>query len=63
MLALARGHVSKTLALEGLPEKFEVNERPVTMKEVKAAAKVGTLVELFGTGTRGFDCVSLAFMF
>lgn len=50
VLSLAKGHVSKTLPLKGLPEKFTVSERQITMKEVKAASKNGTLVELFGTG-------------
>ena len=52
VLSLARGHVAKTLPLKGLPEKFIVSERPVTMKEVRAASKNGTLVELFGAGNR-----------
>ncbi|KAF8527858.1 branched-chain amino acid aminotransferase II [Hysterangium stoloniferum] len=55
VIALAKGHASKTLVLQGLPE-LEINERPVTMKEVKQAAKNGSLVELFGTGTAAIIC-------
>lgn len=51
VLALARGHASKTLPLKDLPDNLKVSERPVTMPEVKAASKNGTLVELFGAGT------------
>ncbi|KAK7694456.1 hypothetical protein QCA50_001642 [Cerrena zonata] len=52
-LALARDHASGKAVLEGLPEpsKFVVNERPITMKEIKQAAQDGSLVEFFGTGT------------
>ncbi|KAI0082212.1 branched-chain amino acid aminotransferase II [Panus rudis PR-1116 ss-1] len=52
-LALARDHAAGKIKLEGLPEasKLVVNERPVTMAEVKKAAQDGTLVEFFGTGT------------
>lgn len=51
VLALARGHESGESPLEGMPEgKFVVNERPVTMKEVKDAASEGRLIEFFGTG-------------
>ena len=52
VLALAREHASGVAHIEGMPEgKFVVNERPVTMKEVIAAAQEGRLVEFFGTGT------------
>ncbi|KIY45350.1 branched-chain amino acid aminotransferase II [Fistulina hepatica ATCC 64428] len=51
VLALARSHASGTKSISGLPEKFSVDERQVSMKEIKAAAKAGKLVELFGTGT------------
>jgi branched-chain amino acid aminotransferase len=50
VLALARDHISGTKRLEALPENLVVSERPVAMKEVKAAAQSGHLVELFGTG-------------
>ena len=51
VLALAREHASGKAPLNGMPEgKFVVNERPVTMKEVKEAAAKGQLVEFFGTG-------------
>lgn len=52
VLNLARDHASGKSPLKGMPEgKFVVNERSVTMKEVKAAAEKGQLVEFFGTGT------------
>lgn len=52
VLALAREHASGEAPVDGMPEgKLVVNERPVTMKEVKEAAEKGTLVEFFGTGT------------
>jgi branched-subunit amino acid aminotransferase/4-amino-4-deoxychorismate lyase len=50
VLALARAHASGTSRLLDLPGRLTVSERPVTMKEVKAAAHSGHLVELFGTG-------------
>lgn len=49
-LELAKLHESGRYTLTGLNEKLVVNERPVTMKEVAAAAEQGTLVEMFGTG-------------
>ena len=33
-----------------LPSKLTVSERPITMKEVKAAAHSGKLLEVFGAG-------------
>lgn len=51
VLALARGHTSGSLKLDGLSSDLVVNERAVTMKEVKDAAHSGRLVELFGAGT------------
>lgn len=51
VLALARGHASKTLSIPHLPDNITVSERPVTMAEVKAASLEGRLVELFGAGT------------
>jgi len=51
VLALARDHVSGVKRLPHLPENLVVSERPVTMKEVKAASQSGELVELFGAGT------------
>lgn len=51
VLALARSHISKTIAIPNLPSNLTVSERPVTMAEVKAAAAEGRLVELFGAGT------------
>jgi len=37
--------------IDGLPNDLIVNERPVTMSEVKEASRNGRLVELFGAGT------------
>jgi len=51
ILTLAREHVSGKKRLPNLTDKLVVTERPVTMKEVKEAAKAGNLVELFGAGT------------
>ena len=51
VLALAREHASGKAPLKDMPGgKFVVNERAVTMKEVKEAAANGQLVEFFGTG-------------
>jgi branched-subunit amino acid aminotransferase/4-amino-4-deoxychorismate lyase len=51
VLTLARDHASGKAPLEGMPEgKIVVNERPVTMQEVKNALAKGQLVEFFGTG-------------
>lgn len=51
VLTLAREHASGKYKLAGLPEKVRVTERSVAMKEVQDAAAIGTLVELFGSGT------------
>lgn len=52
VLALARDHASGKAPLKDMPAgKLVVNERPVTMKEVKDAASKGQLVEFFGTGS------------
>ncbi|GAA6038396.1 hypothetical protein JCM8097_007628 [Rhodosporidiobolus ruineniae] len=51
VLALARDHASGKNKLEGLPDKFVVTERQMTMPEVAEASKNGTLREIFGTGT------------
>lgn len=56
VLALTREHISGVKRLAKLPENLVVNERPVTMKEVKAASQSGRLVELFGTGDVPMDC-------
>lgn len=50
VISLAKDHASGNLVLDGLPEKFTVVERPITMKEVQEAAENGSLVEMFGTG-------------
>ncbi|KAJ7130113.1 branched-chain amino acid aminotransferase II [Mycena crocata] len=51
VLTLAKEHVSGAKRLPELAEKLIVSERSVTMKEVKAAAAAGRLVEMFGAGT------------
>ncbi|GJJ09431.1 hypothetical protein Clacol_003653 [Clathrus columnatus] len=56
VISLAKDHASRRQVLDGLPEKFELVERPITMKEVQAAAENGSLVEMFGTGTAAIIC-------
>ncbi|GAA5859040.1 hypothetical protein JCM8547_003979 [Rhodosporidiobolus lusitaniae] len=51
VLSLARGHASGKKRLEGLPEKFRVVERNMTMPEIVKWSKDGSLTEMFGTGT------------
>jgi len=53
VLSIAREHISGARTIKGLPpaDKLIVNERQITMQEVKNAAISGRLVELFGTGT------------
>jgi len=51
VLTLAREHASGKNRLSNLADKLIVSERSVTMKEVKAAAAAGRLVEMFGAGT------------
>lgn len=51
VLTLARDHASGKRPLPGLPSNLVVEERGVTMAEIKSAAQKGELVELFGTGT------------
>ena len=50
VLSLARNHVSGNQKVPGLPSNLVVNERQITMNEVKIAAQNGQLVELFGAG-------------
>lgn len=50
VLALARDHASGKLHIPGLPDNFKVSERPIKMSEVEAAAKSGSLLEVFGSG-------------
>ncbi|KAL9715722.1 branched-chain-amino-acid transaminase bat2 [Leucoagaricus gongylophorus] len=50
VLSLTRSHADGTQRL-ALPDKLVVTERSVSMKEVKAAADNGSLVEIFGAGT------------
>lgn len=51
VLTLAREHASSKTVLEGLPAKFTVSERKLTMPEVVKLQKEGRLVEMFGSGT------------
>ncbi|KAJ6519578.1 aminotransferase [Mycena sanguinolenta] len=51
VLTLAREHISGAKRLPNLSENLVVSERTVNMKEVKAAAAAGRLVEMFGAGT------------
>ncbi|KAF9785811.1 branched-chain amino acid aminotransferase II, partial [Thelephora terrestris] len=51
VLTLARDHASGKRSVPGLPSNLVVEERNVTMAEVKSASQKGELVELFGTGT------------
>lgn len=51
ILSLARDHVSGKLKIPGLPDNLVVNERHITMKEVKEAGESGRLLEVFGAGT------------
>jgi branched-chain amino acid aminotransferase len=50
VLVLAREHASKKNPIPGLPSNLVISERPISMKEVKAKAKSGNLLEIFGTG-------------
>jgi len=51
VLVLGRDHASGKRPVPGLPSNFVVEERNVTMAEIKSAVQKGELVELFGTGT------------
>lgn len=51
ILALARDHASGKRKLAGLPDKFTVSERNLTMPELVEASRNGTLAEVFGSGT------------
>jgi branched-chain amino acid aminotransferase len=51
VLTLAREHASGKKKLPGLPDKLVVTERPISMSEVQAASKDGSLLEMFGSGT------------
>jgi len=51
VLTLARNHASGKRPLPGLPSNLVVEERGVTMSEIRSAAEKGELVELFGAGT------------
>ena len=51
VLALARDHASGKRPIPGLPSNLVIEERGVTMAEIKSAVQEGELVELFGAGT------------
>ncbi|KAM0746613.1 branched-chain amino acid aminotransferase II [Meredithblackwellia eburnea MCA 4105] len=51
VLTLARDHSQGRLKLADLPDNLIVTERVVLMSEVVEAAKNGSLLEMFGTGT------------
>lgn len=56
VMAIAREHASNVNPISGLPDKLVVSERPITMGEVRQAAKDGTLLEVFGCGA--YTCPS-----
>ncbi|CDZ98398.1 branched-chain-amino-acid aminotransferase [Phaffia rhodozyma] len=51
ILSLLRDHAAGTITLPGLPSKIEVNERAISMGEIKQAKANDTLREIFGSGT------------
>lgn len=51
VLTIARDHASGKRPVPGLPLKLVVEEREITMGEIKSAAQRGELAEFFGTGT------------
>ncbi|KAI0036647.1 branched-chain amino acid aminotransferase II [Vararia minispora EC-137] len=51
VLSLARSHASGSISIDGLQSKLVVNERAVTMPEVREAVQAGRLIEMFGSGT------------
>ncbi|GAA5891193.1 hypothetical protein JCM8208_002534 [Rhodotorula glutinis] len=58
VLALARDHASGKRKLAGLPDKFTVSERNLTMSELVEASRNGSLSEVFGSGTAAIvSCV------
>jgi len=56
VIAIAREHGSNVNPIAGLPDKLVLSERPITMGEVKQAARDGTLLEVFGCGTAAIVC-------
>lgn len=51
VLTLARDHASGKRPIPGLPSNLVIEERSVTMGEIKSSAQKGELIEFFGTGT------------
>ncbi|OAV99057.1 hypothetical protein PTTG_02405 [Puccinia triticina 1-1 BBBD Race 1] len=51
VLELLRNHLDGSQRLDGLPTKFKLSERPITMIEMLERSQSGRLKEVFGTGT------------
>jgi len=51
VLELLRSHLDGSRTLDGLPTKFKLSERPITMTEMVEKSQSGRLTEVFGTGT------------
>lgn len=51
VLTLAREHSEGKLNIDGLPKKFKVSERNLTMPQIRKLQHQGKLKEMFGTGT------------
>lgn len=51
VLELLRSHLDGSRTLDGLPTKFKLSERPITMSEMVEKSQSGRLTEIFGTGT------------
>lgn len=51
VLTLLRRHLDGSQPLDGLPSKFKVSERPITMGEIVEHSRNGRLKEVFGAGT------------
>ena len=50
VLSLLQGHIDGH-KLDGVPDKIKISERKITMGDLVAAEKDGSLLEVFGTGT------------
>ena len=50
VLSLLQGHINGN-KLDGVPNKIKISERKITMGDLVAAEKDGSLLEVFGTGT------------
>lgn len=58
VLSLLRSYSEGKTPLQGLPEhtSVEVQERRITMREIKEASASGDLLEVFGSGTAACIC-------